>query len=60
VLSILKGRHERGEEGLRNSEVRQFTRLDRMRVNRLIHELEAEGHVQMAGYGKGARYHYRP
>lgn len=60
VLSVLKVRYEQGEGGLRNSEVRQITRLDRMQVNRLIHELEAEGHVRMQGHGSGARYHYLP
>lgn len=58
VLSILKQRAKHEEMGLRNAEVRQITRLDRQQVNRLIHELEAEGQVTMNGYGRGARYNY--
>lgn len=58
VLSILKQRAERGEPGLRNAEVRQIAHFDRQQVNRLIHELEAEGHVRIEGHGRGAKYCY--
>lgn len=58
VLSILKQRAERGEPGLRNAEVRQITHFDRQQVNRLIHELQAEGQVRIEGHGRGAMYRY--
>jgi len=38
--------------------VRTLTRLDRYQVNRLIHELEAEGEVRMEGHGRSARHVY--
>ena len=58
VLSILKQRAERGEPGLKNSEVRQITHYNRQQVNRLIHELKKEGYVIIEGHGRGARYRY--
>lgn len=60
VLSILKQRYEKGEEGMRNSEVRAITHFNRLQVNRLIHELQKEGHAKIKGHGKGARYLYVP
>lgn len=56
VLSVLMSRAERGEPGLKNSEVRKIVHFDRQQVNRLIHELESEGQVKLEGYGRGARY----
>lgn len=38
-----------------NAEVRAITRQNRQQVNRLIHELEAEG-VRLSGHARGARY----
>jgi len=58
VLSVLKRRAERGEPGLQNREVRRIIHFDRQQVNRLIHELEKEGQVQLEGYGRGAQYKY--
>ena len=56
VLSVLRQRWERGEDGLTNAQVRAMTRFDRRQVNRLIHELEAEGLARLQGHGRGARY----
>jgi ATP-dependent DNA helicase RecG len=58
VLSVLKKRAERGEPGLQNSEVRKIIHFDRQQVNRLVHELESEGQVELEGHGRGARYRY--
>lgn len=55
VLSVLK---QRAEPELSNANVRQITHFDRQQVNRLIHELEREGQVEIEGYGRGAKYHY--
>lgn len=55
VLSVLMERARRGESGLTNAEVRAITRQNRQQVNRLIHELEAEG-VRLTGHARGARY----
>lgn len=57
VLNMLKQRAKRDEPGMTNSDIREVTAYDRQQVNRLIHELEAEG-VRMQGYGRGARYTY--
>lgn len=57
VLNMLKQRAKRGEPGLTNAGIREVTAYDRQQVNRLIHELEAEG-VRMQGHGRGARYTY--
>jgi ATP-dependent DNA helicase RecG len=57
VLNMLKQRHQRGQAGLSNAEVREVTGYTRQQVNRLIHELEAES-VRMLGHGRGARYEY--
>ncbi|HNE33310.1 MAG TPA: ATP-binding protein [Nitrospira sp.] len=57
VLNMLKQRARRGEPGLTNAGIREVTAYDRQQVNRLIHELEAEG-VRMQGHGRGARYTY--
>ncbi|MBI3303168.1 MAG: AAA family ATPase, partial [Deltaproteobacteria bacterium] len=58
VLSILKQRAERGEPPLTNAEARAITHLDRKQVNRLLHELQDEGHARIEGHGRGARYYY--
>lgn len=58
VLSVLMERARRGEAGLTNAEVRAMTHYNRLQVNRLVHELEAEG-VRLSGHGRGARYTYR-
>jgi ATP-dependent DNA helicase RecG len=55
VLSILMERARRNEPGLTNAEVRSITHKNRQQVNRLIHELEAEG-VRLTGHARGARY----
>lgn len=55
VLSVLMERARRGELGLTNAEVRAITHQNRQQVNRLIHELEAEG-VRLTGHARGARY----
>lgn len=57
VLNMLKQRHQRGQAGLSNAEVREVTGYTRQQVNRLIHALEAES-VRMIGHGRGARYEY--
>lgn len=57
VLDMLKQRARRGEPGLTNAGIREVTAYDRQQVNRLIHELEAEG-VRMQGHGRGSCYTY--
>ncbi|MCM8580149.1 ATP-binding protein [Accumulibacter sp.] len=57
VLNMLKQRARRGEPGLTNAGIREVTAYDRQQVNRLIHELEAEG-VRMQGHGRGSCYTY--
>ncbi len=56
VLSIIRQRAARDEPPLVNADVRRLTTLDRKQVNKLVHELEDEGHVRMEGHGRGARY----
>lgn len=57
VLSILKQRSERGENGLTNAEIRQITRFDRNRALRLMRELMAENpNVCKVGERKHTKY----
>ena len=60
VLSVLRQRAERGEEGLSNREIRQITHLDRNQVWRLMKELrEEEPRIQPPGLGSAARHVYK-
>jgi ATP-dependent DNA helicase RecG len=56
VLSVMRQRAVRGEPPLTNADVRAITRLDRKQVNRLAHELEADGVARIKGHGRAARY----
>jgi ATP-dependent DNA helicase RecG len=58
VLSVLRQRGERGEQGLSNSELRQLTHYDRSQVKRLMAELQTEGVVRPTGKGRGARWEW--
>jgi len=58
VLDAIRRRAMSGQEPLANAAVRRMTHLDRQQVNRLIHELVAEGQVRIVGHGRGARYMY--
>ncbi len=59
VLSVLKQRAERGEEGLSNKEIRQLTHFNRNQVTRMLHELGKEvPQVHASGHGAGARYYW--
>ena len=58
LLGEMRARAERGEEPLANADVRRMTRLDRQRVNRLVHELVDDGRARIDGHGRGARYVY--
>jgi ATP-dependent DNA helicase RecG len=56
VLSVLKQKCKRGEQGLTNADIRQLTHYDRGQVRRLMSELQGEGAVQPAGKGRGANW----
>ncbi len=58
VLSVLKQRVERGEQGLSNAEIRRITHLDRGQVKRLMMELCREGTALLQGKGRGSRWIY--
>jgi ATP-dependent DNA helicase RecG len=58
VLSVLKRCAEKGMPGMKNADIRKITYFDRQQVNRLIHELEGDGHVRIEGHGRGARYFF--
>jgi len=58
VVSILQERARRGEEGLKNEELRQITRLNRKQVVRLMLELRAE-HPEITDPGRGRSAGYR-
>ncbi len=61
VLSVLKDRAQRGEEGLKNAEIRHITRYTRNQVGQLMQELAREtGQVEQKGRGAGSRYHWKP
>jgi ATP-dependent DNA helicase RecG len=59
VLSILMDRAKRGEEGLRNAEIRKITKYSRNHVITLMKELATEnGQVRRTGHGAGSRYYW--
>ena len=61
VLSVLKDRAQRGEEGLQNAEIRHMTRYTRNQVGQLMRELTREtGQVERKGHGAGSRYYLKP
>src|SRR5690554_5748058 len=61
VLSVLKDRAQRGEEGLQNAEIRHMTRYTRNQVGQLMRELTREtGQVERKGHGAGSRYYWKP
>ena len=61
VLSVLKDRAQRGEEGLQNAEIRHMTRYTRNQVGQLMQELTSEtGQVEQKGRGAGSRYYWIP
>lgn len=60
VLSVLKLRAGKGEDGLSNTEIRQITHLNRHQVLQLMRELRAENPaISEPGRGRGARYNIR-
>jgi ATP-dependent DNA helicase RecG len=57
ILSVLKDRARRGEQGLSNQEIRQITHYDRNQVVRLMLELRAENSdIRLDGAGRSTRY----
>jgi ATP-dependent DNA helicase RecG len=58
IISVLRSRALRGEDGLANAEIRQITHLDREQSKRLMAQLRTEGAV-LTGRGRGARWVYR-
>lgn len=58
VVSLLQERARRGEDGLKNEELRQITRLSRKQVVRLMQELRTE-HPEITAPGKGRSAGYR-
>ncbi len=60
VLSVLKQRDARNEQGLTNKEIRQITYFNRHQAVRLMHELIAENpQIQPPSRGRGAFYKYQ-
>jgi ATP-dependent DNA helicase RecG len=61
VLSVLMQRHQSGQEGLRNVEIRALTHFDRNQVFRLMRELQQENpQVSVTGHGVSARHVWNP
>jgi ATP-dependent DNA helicase RecG len=60
VLSILMERAKRGEDGLKNAELRSITKFTRNQVISLLKELSSEtGKIGRSGHGAGSRYEWR-
>jgi ATP-dependent DNA helicase RecG len=60
ILSVLRQRADRGDEGLTNAEIRRIAHLDRNQASRLMRELRAEvPEIRLLGRKKGSRYAYR-
>ncbi len=61
ILSVLRQRAERQEDGLSNEEIRRIAHLDRNQAGRLMRELRAEvPDIKLVGSKKGSRYVYGP
>lgn len=59
ILSILKQRAEKNEDGLSNQDIRRVTHFDRNQVVRLMRELIHENEsVTLKGRGRYAKYQY--
>jgi ATP-dependent DNA helicase RecG len=60
VLDIVRQRAAREEPGLTNEEARAITLLGRPQIKRLMQQLRDEGHVEVVGRGRAARWVYTP
>ncbi len=61
ILSVLKERAGRGDEGLSNEEIRRITHYDRTQARRLMRELmKEEDSVKKIGDRRWTRYEYAP
>jgi len=59
ILSVLKDRAKRGEQGLSNEEIRQITHYDKIQVRRLMKELMNENsEISKEGARRWTRYLY--
>lgn len=58
VLRALRDRHERGEPGLSNAELRALTSLDREQVKYVMRKIKQDGMTESEGKGAGARWRY--
>jgi len=59
ILSVLKDRAKRGEQGLSNEEIRKITHYDRAQCRRLMKELmEENDEITKQGERRWTRYVY--
>jgi predicted transcriptional regulator len=54
----LRDRHEIGQPGLSNAELRALTSLDREQVKYVMRKIKQDGMVESNGRGAGARWRY--
>ena len=59
ILRVLRERHERGEPGLSNAEIRDLTSLDREQVKYVMRKIRQDGMVT-SSRGAGAVWTYIP
>ena len=58
ILSVLRQRANRGQEGLTNLEVRGMTQYGREQAKRLLRQLHKEQPIRLTGRGRYARWEY--
>jgi predicted transcriptional regulator len=54
----LRDRHERGEPGLSNADIRQLTSLDREQVKYAMRKIKKDGMVEADGRGGATRWRF--
>jgi ATP-dependent DNA helicase RecG len=58
ILRTLRDRHEKGEPGLSNADIRQLTSLDREQVKYVMRKIKKDGMVEADGRGGATRWRF--
>jgi ATP-dependent DNA helicase RecG len=58
ILRTLRDRHENGEPGLSNADIRQLTSLDREQVKYVMRKIKKDGMVEAEGRGGATRWRF--
>jgi len=58
ILRTLRSRHEKGEPGLSNADIRQLTSLDREQVKYVMRKIKKDGMAESEGRGGATRWRF--